>query len=119
MEMPIRFVVTVVFCALGFLSPFHAKAANEDLALFLKSSAYGAAFGAGAGLTSLAFSDQPSKNLNQVARGASLGLYVGMAVGFYLVNQRSESINSNASKIPFWILPQTQGLAVGLSFEMR
>ncbi len=38
------------------------------------------------GAASLAFTDQPGENLQRVARGASLGLYAGIALGFYVMS---------------------------------
>lgn len=57
-----------------------------DLKQFLKHCAYGTLIGAGAGVVTLAFSDRPSEDLNNVARGASLGLYGGIAYGMYRLN---------------------------------
>ena len=37
------------------------------------------------GAASLAFTGKPSENLNRVARGASIGLYTGILLGFYAV----------------------------------
>ncbi|MBX3019439.1 MAG: hypothetical protein KF767_16250 [Bdellovibrionaceae bacterium] len=78
---------------------------------FLVSCAYGAGAGAVVGLTSLAFSDKPSENLSTVARGASLGLYVGIGVGLYLANQ-PESMKS--AFVP-WIAPSTDGALAGFT----
>lgn len=66
---------------------------------FLMSCAYGTGAGAVVGLTTLAFSDRPSENLSQVAKGASLGLYVGMGVGLYLASQPDAS--TSAGFIPY------------------
>ncbi|MNK07765.1 hypothetical protein D3C87_256830 [compost metagenome] len=63
-----------------------APALAADLRQFLKHCAYGTLIGAGAGVATLAFSDQPSEDLNNVARGASLGLYGGIAYGVYRLN---------------------------------
>jgi hypothetical protein len=35
------------------------------------------------GAASLAFTDQPGENLKMVARGASIGLYIGIGLGVY------------------------------------
>lgn len=48
------------------------------------SCAYGTAGGALLGLASLVFTEDPSGKFNMVARGASLGLYFGIGLGFYL-----------------------------------
>lgn len=70
----------ILILASSFASAFDTK-------IFLKSSLYGVSFGAAAGLGALAFSDEPTKNLSYVTRGASLGLYGGMLVGAYLATQ--------------------------------
>lgn len=61
--------------------------AASELRTILISSAYGAGAGALVGVTALAFSDNPGQNLNMVARGASLGLYAGLAYGIYMAAQ--------------------------------
>lgn len=60
-----------------------SSAPAADLREFLKSCAYGTMTGAALGVVSLALSDRPSEDLNNVARGASLGLYGGIAYGLY------------------------------------
>lgn len=59
----------------------------QELRQFLKSCAWGTLAGAGAGVVSLAFTDKPSESWNNVARGASLGLYGGIIYGLYQVNK--------------------------------
>lgn len=49
------------------------------------SCSYGVMAGTLVGIASLAFTNQPGKNLNRVARGASLGLYAGILLGLYVV----------------------------------
>ncbi|WP_374073311.1 hypothetical protein [Bdellovibrio bacteriovorus] len=62
----------------------------QDLKAFLKSCAWGTLAGAGAGVVSLAFTDKPSESWNNVAKGASLGLYAGIAYGLYQANKEPE-----------------------------
>lgn len=62
----------------------------QDLKEFLKSCAWGTLAGAGAGVVSLAFTDKPSDSWNNVAKGASLGLYAGIAYGVYKINKEPE-----------------------------
>ena len=57
---------------------------------FILSCVYGSVAGTLVGLASLAFTDKPNQNLNKVARGASLGLYAGIALGLYVVYGTSE-----------------------------
>lgn len=59
----------------------------QDLKSFLKSCAWGVIGGASAGIVSLAFTDKPSESWNNVAKGASLGLYVGIGYGLYQINR--------------------------------
>lgn len=51
---------------------------------FLLSAGYGAVIGAGVGVVSLLAEDNPDKHMINIARGASLGLYAGMAYGLYV-----------------------------------
>lgn len=52
---------------------------------FVMSCTYGVLAGTLVGAASLAFTKQPGENLHRVARGASIGLYAGIALGFYIV----------------------------------
>ena len=52
---------------------------------FIMSCTYGVLAGTLVGAASLAFVDKPGDNLQRVARGASLGLYAGIALGVYTV----------------------------------
>lgn len=52
---------------------------------FVMSCTYGVLAGTLVGAASLAFTNQPSKNMYRVARGASLGLYTGILLGLYVV----------------------------------
>ncbi len=72
------------------MASFHVRADNNDkLKVFLTSCAYGTAAGALIGVASLAFASDPTQSINNVARGASLGLYAGIGLGFYLANENS------------------------------
>lgn len=53
--------------------------------VFILTSTYGVMAGTLTGIASLAFYSQPKDHLRNVAMGASLGLYVGLAMGAYLV----------------------------------
>jgi hypothetical protein len=50
---------------------------------FIMSCTYGVLAGTLVGAASLAFVDQPGDNLQYVARGASIGLYLGIGLGVY------------------------------------
>ena len=52
---------------------------------FIKACTFGVLTGTLVGAASLAFEDQPGENLQQVARGASLGLYLGIGLGLYIL----------------------------------
>lgn len=52
---------------------------------FVLSCSYGALAGTLVGAATLAFSEKPGDNLNNIARGASLGLYAGILLGLYVV----------------------------------
>lgn len=61
-------------------------ASAQDLKSFLKNCVWGVIGGASVGVISLAFTDKPSESWNNVTKGASLGLYVGMAYGLSQIN---------------------------------
>lgn len=71
------------FIGLQFTVISEAEASPERE--FIMSCTYGVLAGTLVGAATLAFTDQPGENLNQVARGASLGLYLGIALGAYVV----------------------------------
>ncbi len=52
---------------------------------FLMSCIYGTMAGTIIGAASLAVADKPSDKLQNIARGASLGLYFGILLGLYVV----------------------------------
>lgn len=56
---------------------------SADIQTFLKHCGYGVLIGAGAGVLSLAFENRPGDNIGNVAKASSLGLYAGIAYGFY------------------------------------
>ncbi len=58
----------------------------QELKQFLQNCAWGTLGGAAAGLASLAFTDKPNDSWSNVAKGASLGLYVGIGYGIYKIN---------------------------------
>lgn len=70
----------------SLMCPVSAFAAPGDLLQFLKTCGWGVAIGAGVGAVSLAFEDKPSEHTINIARGASLGLYGGIAYGLAAVN---------------------------------
>lgn len=118
-----RIAQRFLFLLLGvsLIAPGLARA--SDMRTFLSASGYGAGVGALAGVTALAFSERPSENLQYVTRGASIGLYVGIGVGLYLISQpeprvrESQSLgtadNQSSSQWASWILPTENGVAAG------
>lgn len=67
---------------------FSLKGNAAELTEFLKSCGYGTLIGAGVGVVSLAFEKNPSEHANNVARGASLGLYGGIVYGLLEAQER-------------------------------
>ena len=82
-----RLLPFILFLILtGVLDPVNAAelGANPERE-FIMSCTYGVLAGTLVGAASLAFVERPGDNLQRVARGASLGLYMGIALGFYTV----------------------------------
>ena len=69
------------FFLLAFLCAPFAKA--SELSDFLTTCGYGTLGGAALGAVSLAFVEDPSSKVGNIARGASLGLYAGIGWGLY------------------------------------
>jgi len=86
---------------------FYSSAKANNMTIFLKSAAYGTAAGATLGLATLAWSENPSSKISNVARGASLGLYAGIGFGLYAVYGQPSNSNSDYSQLPFqmWLTP--------------
>lgn len=68
------------------------------LQAFLLTSTYGVLAGTLTGLASLAFYEEPGDHGRNVAMGASLGLYVGLLLGAYLVYAPQLAAPSNDSE---------------------
>jgi hypothetical protein len=58
---------------------------GQKLKTFLMACGVGAGAGAALGVASLAFVSDPGNNIQNVAKGASLGLYAGILWGYYNV----------------------------------
>jgi len=73
----------------SFTSAVHAQRNQTDGGSlpkeFMTSVTYGVLAGTLVGAATLAFTKSPGENLNKIARGASLGLYLGIGLGFYVV----------------------------------
>ncbi|MCB0351813.1 MAG: hypothetical protein KDD38_11560 [Bdellovibrionales bacterium] len=82
MQLSKKILGTIIL--LGFVAAApraHASSERE----FIMSCTYGVLAGTMVGAASLAFVDRPGENLQQVARGASIGLYMGIGLGIYTV----------------------------------
>lgn len=79
--MKIKNLIALVFVIVQLQS-----AQAQNLRSFLKSCAWGVIGGASVGVVSLALENKPSESWNNVAKGASLGLYAGIAYGLYNIN---------------------------------
>ncbi len=75
--------LVVLVAASGATLPMTARA--NPMREFVMSCSYGVLAGTLVGAATLAFADQPGESLNKIARGASIGLYAGILLGFYVV----------------------------------
>lgn len=71
----------IILVSLSFMPLQYSRASSEKE--FIMSCTYGVLAGTLVGAASLAFVDKPGDNLQHVARGASLGLYMGIGLGLY------------------------------------
>ncbi len=78
------FVISLVVIQLNLVSLPRASAQVSPPKEFITSVTYGVLAGTLMGIASLAFTRNPGDNLNKIARGASLGLYLGIALGLYV-----------------------------------
>jgi hypothetical protein len=76
------FFAQVLLVAILFSEVTQASALSQ----FLQNCAYGTGIGAVLGVVSLALTDKPGDSVGNIAKGASLGLYGGIAYGFYELN---------------------------------
>ncbi|RME15006.1 MAG: hypothetical protein D6797_07575 [Bdellovibrio sp.] len=104
------FVIFVL--TFSFMSPVKASPERE----FLMACTYGTLAGTLVGVASLAFTDKPGENLRNVARGASLGLYLGILLGLYViyvVPAQLEEQNEAPATPPDKILEEEDSLLKG------
>ena len=103
-----RKTLTIFLIFLLFFSTATSTSASaEEIKEFLKSCGYGTLIGAMAGIVSLGFEKVPNEHSQNIARGASLGLYSGIFYGLYEIK--------NQKKIPsedVFHLHRPQGLLV-------
>lgn len=78
--------IMIVVQIFGFLVCYSPQArAGNEMKEFIMACTYGVLAGTLVGASTLAFESRPGENLSAVARGASLGLYAGIALGVYVV----------------------------------
>ena len=116
--------VIIISMALSFSLPASADAGKE----FITSCTYGVLAGALVGAASLAFEDEPSENLQRVARGASLGLYLGIGLGYYTAyylpqkleeenEYKRELIGVDKELVRFFPIAYEEGAGLGLNYR--
>ena len=75
--------ISLVVGLVMFGAPEAKAAAVSPGREFIMSCTYGVMAGTLVGAATLAFSSSPANNLQNVARGASIGLYLGIVLGYY------------------------------------
>lgn len=90
--------VLVTFFAVSLLFDSRVWAVNPERE-FVMSCTYGVLAGTLVGAASLAFTDNPGENLQRVARGASIGLYIGIGLGFYTVYLLPKQLQKEEDKL--------------------
>ena len=74
-----------LFLVITFIFVFRASEDAHGIGKeMITSATYGVLAGTIVGAATLAFAENPGDNLHRVARGASLGLYAGILLGFYV-----------------------------------
>ena len=118
-----RLFVTLLTLGLT-ISP--AARAGEAGREFITSCTYGTLAGTLVGAASLAFTKHPGNSLNQVARGASLGLYTGILLGAYVawvvprLGRSDDDLRAAAVNPPLVIWPILAANGVdGVEAEVR
>ena len=96
---------------------------GQKMKSFFLACGIGTAAGASLGAASLAFISSPGDNLQNIAKGASLGLYAGILWGYYnvVIAKDPQPINSEAES--HWMITpdfnghQIDGAQVGYIFR--
>ena len=81
----IQRVVVIFVLAVAFFTPRESLALNKSAKVFVLTSTYGVMAGALTGVASLAFTSAPRQHLRNIAIGSSVGLYVGILLGAYMI----------------------------------
>ena len=114
----------------AFAMPLRANAEPSLGKVFALTSTYGVMAGTLMGFATLAFYEDPSPHLKNVAIGVSLGLYTGIFLGLYAVylkpdpNAPAETPEEEAKlEDSFHLLPvfssDSSGKSLGLALSMR
>lgn len=82
--------------------PPAAKAVSREI---ITSATYGVLAGTIVGSATLAFTENPGDNLSRIARGASLGLYAGLILGFYVTYGVSSEAEYYEEGVQVWREP--------------
>ncbi len=98
------FLICALTISMGL--PRSAWAVDHDLKTFLSYCGWGTLAGAGVGAMSLAFVDSPTKKTNNIAIGASLGLYAGIGYGFFILNQTPADDSARTQDFSWFFWPQ-------------
>ena len=91
----IHLAALLLIIAILPIENIHANPEKE----FIMSCTYGVLAGTLVGAASLAFVDRPSENLQSIARGASLGLYLGVGLGYYTAYVLPQQLEKQEDKI--------------------
>jgi hypothetical protein len=94
-----KFTFKVLATALIFSFGLSTAASASPEREFIMSCTYGVLAGTLVGAATLAFTSNPGENLQNVARGASLGLYAGIGLGFYTVYVLPKQLEKEQEKI--------------------
>ena len=104
-------VFSIIFSSSGFAAGQLGEQSGTDAKfreVFL-TAGYSAAFGAAVGAALLPFSQRPTKNLNLVASGASVGFLAGSLFGFVNLQKRWSPDTGSPTDVPAdeldWIEP--------------
>jgi hypothetical protein len=110
-----RFCLAFLFVLLTLAPPSRADDAHE----FIMSASYGLIAGTFIGVASLAFESQPGLSLNNVARGASLGLYAGILLGLYVVFAVPDPSDRDPGRVSIAPVISPQSRVDGLQTRVR
>ena len=98
MSKAIRHGIQILFISLIVFSRSAQAQINPEKE-FIMSCTYGVLAGTLVGAALLAFEDDPGENLQHVARGASLGLYMGIGLGIYTAYILPKQIQKEENQI--------------------